>query len=365
MEGSRVAVFPRPGGTNPYGSLLHAALEREGVAFVAAETLDRGWVRGAGAGVDAIHLHWLEFLYAAQGPRPVAEALAHKRALALVAALDAARRAPVRVVWTVHNLRPHETRHPWLDRLVAGAAARGSDALVVHSEHAAARVRAHLRPTAPVQVLPHPNYLGAYPPAGGDRAAERERLGLPRDGFVYLVFGQIRRYKRVPEVIRAFRATADARARLVVAGAVVGDGLRAELEAARGGDGRVVLRLAAVADEEVAGLHVAADAAVFHYRDVFSSGALLLALSFGLPVAGPAGTTLTELCDPAAVVAYGPDGLAGALLELRRGGASVATARSAAALASARAYGWDAYARGIAALYRGDRAATTELQEAA
>jgi beta-1,4-mannosyltransferase len=340
----RVAVFPAPGGTNPYLRLLHSELERLGVEFVDAAALDADWVRGPGAALDAIHLHWIEYLYAG------GMASAHRRALRLVRALRAARRADVRVVWTIHNLRPHESRYPWLDRLTAATATRCSDALVVHSEHAAARVRERLRPAAPPTVLAHPNYLGAYPPARGTRAQERARLGVPEDAFVYLVFGQLRRYKRVPEVVRAFRAASDPSARLVVAGAAHDDALRLEVESARGGDTRVVLRLSAVPDDEVAGLHVAADAAVLHYRDVFSSGALLLALSFGLPVAGPHGTTLTELCRGEAAVAYGPGGLEAALRELPRGDP---TARRAAALATARAYDWRAYAEGIVGLYGG------------
>jgi beta-1,4-mannosyltransferase len=360
MSPTRIAVFPEPGGTNPYSRLLHAALARQGVELVDGAQLDARWVRGAGGELDAIHLHWIEFLYAADGPRPLRDALAHKRAAGLVQALRAARRRPVRVVWTVHNLRPHEARHPWLDRLTGQTAAACCDALIVHSAHAAARVAEHFAPAAPVTVLPHPNYLGAYPPSPVGRERVRDQLGVPRDAFVYLVFGQVRRYKRVPEVVRAFRATAGADARLVVAGAVVEDALAGEIAAARDGDERVVLRLAAVPDDEVAGLHAAADAAVLHYRDVFSSGALLLALSFGLPVAGPRDTTLTELCRPAAVVPYAPGGLEQALVDLREGDQRL---RGAAALASAKAYNWDDYAAGVAALYRGT--APADLRRAA
>jgi beta-1,4-mannosyltransferase len=347
----RVAAFPAPAGTNPYGRLLQAELARLDVELVEAATLDARWVRGPGATLDAIHLHWLEYLYGGDTLR------AHRRAVRLVRALHAARGAGVRVVWTVHNLRPHEARRPWLDRVTAATAARCADALVVHSEHAAVRVREHLRPAAPIAVLPHPNYLGAYPPARGTREQERARLGVPQDAFVYLVFGHVRRYKRVPEVVRAFRAAADATARLVVAGGVLDERLRAEIEAARGGDLRVLLRLAPVPDDEVPGLHAAADAAVLHYRDVFSSGALLLALSFGLPVAGPRATTVTELCGHEAAVAYGPGGLERALGELRRGDRA---ARRAAALAVARTYDWRSYAEGIVALYGAGRPALAE-----
>jgi hypothetical protein len=59
-----------------------------------------------------------------------------------------------------------------------------------------------------------------------------------------------------------------------------------------------------VPDTEVGALHLAADSAVLPYQDLFSSGALLLALSLGVPVIAPADTTADELASPPAVTAY-------------------------------------------------------------
>jgi beta-1,4-mannosyltransferase len=349
VTGARVAVFPPPAAGNPYQRLLHAELERHGVQFVAAPALKAGWVRTGAGDVDAVHLHWLEFLYSAHGPLALRAALAHKRALSLVRALRALRASRTRLVWTVHNLRPHERGFPWLASATIAAAVRASDVLVVHSEHAADRVRESLRPAAPIAVLPHPNYIGAYPAPLRSRDDERARLGVPADAFVYLVFGQIRRYKRVPEVIEAFGQLSDADARLVVAGAVAERRLVDEIEHASAADPRVVLRLGAVPDADVASLHAAANAAVLHYRDVFSSGALLLALSFGLPVVGPADSTVTEIAHDDAVAAYRPGGLTGALRAIRTGDRE---RRRRAALAAAAAYGWPEFAEKVAALYR-------------
>ena len=342
--GLRLAVFPPDDGRNPYHRQLHAALARRDVRIVPTAGLRRGWVRRAAAHVDAVHLHWLEFLYHAEGA-----ALMHKRAGSLLMALRALRRANVRVVWTVHNLRPHELRFPWLHDATTRAALRASDALVVHSGHAARRLAASVElPHAPT-VLPHPHYIGFYPQARRTRAQTRAALGIPDRAFTYLVFGQIRRYKRVPETIAAFRRLADPDARLVVAGRPKDARLAGEIVAARAGDDRVRLRLEHVPDEDVAELHAAADAAVLHYRDVFSSGALLLALSLGLPVVAPADTTATELAPAPAIEAYTGDDPLPALAAVRTGAPAE---RRAAALAAAWSYPVEAMADGLMRLYR-------------
>jgi beta-1,4-mannosyltransferase len=346
----RVAAFPPPTTGNPYQRLLHAELERRGVRFVDAPALKARWVRNGAGELDAVHLHWLEFLYSADGRLPLRAALAHKRALGLIRALRALRARETRVVWTVHNLRPHESDFPWLADATIAAAIRASDALIVHSEHARSRLFETWRPAAPIAVLPHPNYIGAYPAAPRSREQERSRLGVPPDAFVYLVFGQIRPYKRVPEVVAAFQRLDAADARLVIAGAVAEPGLREQIEQARAGDPRVVLRFEAVPDADVAALHGAADAAVLHYRDVFSSGALMLALSFGLPVVGPADSTLTEVADADAVAAYRPGGLTAALAEIRVGDPE---RRRRAALDTAHSHDWARFASRVAALYAG------------
>jgi glycosyltransferase involved in cell wall biosynthesis len=344
----RVAVIPPLDPANPYQARLYGQLEAHGVTIEQPGGLRAGWVRRAAGRVDLVHLHWLEFLYAAEGPPARRAVLAHRRALRALAGMGALGAGPLAAVWTVHNLEPHERPHPWLDRAMAAAALRAADALIVHSRHAEARLRERHARLPEVAVIPHGHYVGAYPPPRAPREAVRARLGVAPDACVLLLFGQVRAYKRVPEAIRAFRAAAVTRAHLVVAGACRDPGLRTAIEAAAAGAGDVTLRLAFVPDEEVAELHLAADGALLYYDDVVSSGALLLALSLGLPVLAPPGTTATELAPPPAVEPLGPDGLAGAL---RRLAAGDPVAARAAALAAARRADWGPIADATLATY--------------
>jgi glycosyltransferase involved in cell wall biosynthesis len=201
-------------------------------------------------------------------------------------------------------------------------------------------------------VAPHGHYVGAYGEANGDRSARRHALGLPDDAFVFLVFGQLRAYKRVGDAIRAFRALESERAHLVVAGSPLSDAVRDDVVAAAGDDPRVHLRLGFVRDDEVAGLHRAADAAIVAYPEVFSSGALLLALSQGLPVVAPRESSAPEVAGPQAVEAFAPGGLTEALARASGDGAP---ARRDAALAAAERHSWDVTAARVRDAYLGRR----------
>jgi glycosyltransferase involved in cell wall biosynthesis len=197
--------------------------------------------------------------------------------------------------------------------------------------------------------VPHGNFIGFYPDSARRREDLRSALGIDGPQFTYLIFGQLRRYKRIPAAIAAFRRTAGPDARLVVAGAAWDDAVRRDVVAQAAGDRRVILRLEHVPDAAVADLHAAADAAVLPYSEVFSSGALLLALSFGLPVVAPARGSL-EIAGRPALEPFSDGNLPRALAAIRDGDQS---ARRDAALAAARRFSWDAIADRTLSIYAG------------
>lgn len=77
-------------------------------------------------------------------------------------------------------------------------AARG---LIAHSRYVAAQVSA-MRPDLPAAVVP----MGVPLPAPIERAAARERLGLPANADLLASFGHINAWKRVEPALRALRA---------------------------------------------------------------------------------------------------------------------------------------------------------------
>jgi glycosyltransferase involved in cell wall biosynthesis len=344
----RMAAFPTADGSSPYLALLHSAAARHGVEIVAAAQLAPSLARLDAGRPDVVHLHWVEYLVRSGRTGPAGAARALARSVRFALGLLALRRRGTAVVWTVHNLRAHERVYPRLEEAAMRVTARLADRIVVHSEHArqlVARTYGHERK---LDVIPHGNFVGHYPPPRRSRGDVRAALGLPDGTFTFLVFGQVRRYKHVPDTVAAFRRLQGSDVALIVAGSAWDAAERAAVQAAAAHDPRVHLRLDFIPDEEVVELHEAADAAVLGYREVFSSGALLLALSLGLPVVVPHHGSALEVAGPPAVEPFEPGRLVAALEAVRTGDAAQ---RRAAARAAADAASWDAIGRRMVETY--------------
>jgi beta-1,4-mannosyltransferase len=351
----------QPADDNQYLERLTSALERDGVPVVPLRLAPLAVARAYASGVRAAHVHWPEYLVRPFTATRLDAALNAARLMRLAVGLVACRLLRVRIVWTVHNLGPHEGDAAWAARRAYDVMARFADAFVLHSRAAAARARARFpRACDRLVVAPHGNYLDAHPEATALPAEVRARYRIPADAFVLLAFGQVRRYKRLVELSRAVAAMDGANVRLLVAGAALEDGLAAELESARGD--RVRLDLRRVPGEQVTELHAASDAAVLNHAELFSSGALLLALSQGLPVIAAESDAAREVAGwPAVTTFASAEELLEAVERLRAVDPAI---RRSAALEAARAASWERAATTLRDVYRGRIDAVAEVASA-
>lgn len=268
---------------SPYVRLWNEAAERSGARLC---PLTAATVRGR---PDWVHLQWPERVLRHPGTLGAARNLA--RLLVLVAA---ARALGARVMVTAHNVWAHDSPHPRLERVLWFALGPlTTDLHLLGGAGAGAFLRAH--PTfrrARRRVIPH----GTFEPAARGapaRAAARAALGLPDDAHVLITFGMLRAYKGVEELLDAFAAVEDPRARLVIAGRVADERLGRRLEATA--DSRVLVLPRFLEDAELAGAIRAADRVVLPYRRVLNSGAAFLALALDRPVLLPRSPAFEEL----------------------------------------------------------------------
>lgn len=243
------------------------------------------------AGSTWVHLQWPE--WAVGDPStPVAA----RRAAKLLALLAIARVRRSRVLVTAHNVWAHERRHPRLESALwtlLGFAC--TDLHVLSSAGTAEFIRAH--PTfrrVSVHEIPHGNYEPTVA-SPQSRVDARAALGLSADARVFVVFGALRAYKGVEELVEAFVRLEDASARLVVAGRVTDVELSKFLERACTRDDRLLVLSRFLADAELQTLLRAADAVVLPYRRVLNSGSAILALTLGRPVLLPRTPTFEAL----------------------------------------------------------------------
>lgn len=194
----------------------------------------------------------------------------------------------IRVVMTVHNVLPHELRP--FEKIMYTLYYRLADALILHSE----QNRRRLLEMVPgldqrrLHVVEHGNYAH-FRDLELDRETARRQLGLPQEGQVVLFFGALRPYKGVDLLIEAVapvRRVCPA-ALFVVAGHVlVGEGAQYERQAAALGLGAadLQLRFSYLSAAQAIAYVCACDLVVLPYREIYQSGVLLWAYSFGRPV---------------------------------------------------------------------------------
>jgi glycosyltransferase involved in cell wall biosynthesis len=287
----RILAWPDASGQNdnPYVALLHAELAAKGHKI---ERLSR---RGLLTRPDVIHIHWPEQLVRTQSAASLVS-----DAVKLLLLLALARRRGAVLVWTAHNLRPHEQRRRRLMDAYLTVFVALVDVVIGMTDRSRTLLVARypLLKRKPFIVVPHGHYRDVYTALGDrDKTACRRRVGLDPQRRTLLTLGQIRPYKNAPALVRAFVAGASHDAQLAVVGGVSSGALRTELEAARNCDERVHLRLSAVDPEELATWHAAADVVVLAYDTASSlnSGAALLALSLDRPVIMPDGPSAVAL----------------------------------------------------------------------
>jgi beta-1,4-mannosyltransferase len=309
MTTRRIAAFPPRilKDRNPYARLLYHELERNGFEAIDADPLKLKWLLRARRDVDVLHFHWdPQQKYVQRSPDRMTLLLRALRGdrlvpwwdlASFVTLLATARTLGYRLVWTIHEIRPHESDSARHDLLASRALARLSHLLLAHDASTAERAREEFNlPAAAIHVVPHGSYIGVYPP-GRDRDTVRSELNVPRDAFVFLAFGHLRTYKELPLLFDAFASLPLKSARLIVAGVPWDAEIRRAVRTAADRDSRIQLMLEAVPVERVEELFKASDAAVFPRGDGWTSGSLILAMSMGIPVIAARRPTYVELTD--------------------------------------------------------------------
>jgi len=339
----RLLVFPRD--PNPYQTLLYTEMQRLGVRvtyigeLIPSNTLSLLLLplevaarRIAGARV--VHLHWV-FAFALPGAQrlPVMRWVAQ---IWFLVWLRTCRTLGMRVVWTAHNVLPHQqvfANDVSARRALVGA----SDLVLAHSQSTLAELSA-------LGAVPHRSAVIQEGPIAPVVPAASLRLpgtsGGPRR---FLFFGRVQEYKGVDNLLTAFAAMPDGvRAHLTVAGQCDDQRLRSLLHAlARPSGDRVALRLEWVPVEEVTSLVAAADVIVLPFRRVTTSGSAMLGLAHGRPLIVPDLAGLADLPGQA-VLRYDGEirALTAALTRLALVDSKTLAAMSAAALDYASGRTW-------------------------
>lgn len=285
----RIIMYPSPS-RRIYNPIIHVLGEGLRAAGVSILPIGAGgfWFP------RALHVHWLEHVYWGPIARHL-PVLGYLRALHLIHVARGVQRRGGRVVWTMHNLRPHEAltgvRGKIYSLMVARFLPLVSD-IIVMSENTRREVATNYPEAAgaKVHVIPHPHFSNFYAEHGLDLSRAPARTDVP----TFALVGLLRPYKGIVEVVEALRTYRETPFRMIIAGEGP-QSYQSRIVEAIGGDTRFELIKGAVGHDEFAAILRNADAALFNFSSILNSGSVIAALSCGTPALCPADGALTEL----------------------------------------------------------------------
>lgn len=335
---------------NPYAGLLAQALAQLDIHLELGDyALEKSWLEDHRDSFEVLHLHWLHYFYRR---KTLEESLGDyaKFAENLTYAKE---RLNYKIVWTLHNVYPHERPFPQLDHLARLLVCGLADSVLCHCHYAKRIAEKLFYRTENVRVIPHGNFIDAFPNEIL-RSDARQKLGISDDAFVYLFFGNARAYKGIEDLVDAFCQRAAKDAVLVLMMRKSFDLAYAEqVESIAKRDSRIRVYTDPYFPESDFQIYInASDITVFPFAEVLTSGSAITALSFGKPLVLPRLGCLPELVDERMGILYdvkAHDGLGDALVQARSLDMDLA---QKAAFESAHQLNWRDIATQLAEVYR-------------
>lgn len=203
--------------------------------------------------------------------------------------LRVARAIGIKVVYTVHNILPHDSgrRRQATYRNIY----RLSNRLICHDAEAASKITSGfaVKPER-ISIIPHGPLF--HPAGETSPEAARRRLRFPDDECIVLCQGILRPYKGVPFLLDAWRQVVNriSGTRLAIVGVGEEDQVRAVVEQVSKLEleNHVRLELRFVSLDELTDFYSAADILVYPYSAITTSGALMTGIGYGKAIVASA-----------------------------------------------------------------------------
>lgn len=306
---------------NPYQALIYRSFGQENIACAPVLRPDKlnALENAIGFGLStSLHLHWNAWMTFGETDVFRARSLA----LGMVGRLERLRSRGINLIWTVHNLYPHDALHLDLELEIQQRIADAANIVHVMSDSTLAAMDGLVKiDTTKIVKSPHPSYEGAYPDFIS-REEARMTLGLDPDEVVFVLFGAIKAYKglaRLMDAIDILIATEPQfRFRVIVAGGADNSSETKQFINRALLHPKVIIESNKVASDRAQYFLRAADVGLVNYERALNSGAALLYGTFDLPVVAANIPTFREGLDEKTTVFVAeptPESFARALFE--------------------------------------------------
>ncbi|WKN40710.1 hypothetical protein [Tunicatimonas pelagia] len=207
------------------------------------------------------------------------------------------------IVWTLHNKLPHDNPYPQTNTRVRKWFAKISTHLHVHCTQAREEMSQFLKVSQnKFFVVKHPNYPVTTQSQEESWTKIRQRYADHFDnevwhqpGTTYLMFGQIKPYKGIAEVVDLFLAHSESNKRLLVVGRIKDEAYVDKVRDKVSDAANVILIPQFIADEDTPLFYGISEYVIFNYTSILTSGGAIEALNYRKKIIAPRKGCLTDL----------------------------------------------------------------------
>lgn len=281
MNKIKVLAFPKYKNrkSNPYNSLLYSGFDKMDDIYVDEFSLYKLFIKK----YDVVHIHWPEsYLNSKYFIK------AFLCSFMLLIGLVIKKLKGAKVLWTIHNLSPHEVKYKTTNHLfwrVYLKLVDGAISLSKENEKIARRDIDNYSKFTLSRVVYHGLYCDVYE-NNTTQALSREFLNLSKQDKVVLILGQMKRYKNIETLVDVFNGIKDESYKLLIVGRFEDSDYLNDVKL-KIKNNNIYIIDKFIKDEEIKYYYNACDISVIPFKKIFNSGSMLLSVGFNRKVLVP------------------------------------------------------------------------------
>lgn len=298
-EGMKIVYEPLNTKTNKYCEIISDGLAKHGITCLSLKETMTNWSNFKS--VKVFHLNWYENL---NGHSANLRRKDYFKRLFLLVFLGIWSK---KIVWTMHNRRPHEKSLLLLKRSLIKNLVKRSARVVIHSKESAQVLREEygVLEQKKLAYIPHPSYVDLYGPS-----APKVFRGKDNEPLRLFFVGAIKPYKNIELLIMAANSLKSENLRLNIFGQIHVDGYEEKLRALIAGNQNIQLHPEFATDEQILGYLERHDALICPYdmESSLNSGTVILAFSYRTTVICPNIGTISDFGGDPNILSYDYEG---------------------------------------------------------
>jgi len=299
----KLYFYPNTSSSNKYVHNLISYLEKRGVK-ISNKGLDNNFITQVKmtfkSDIDAVHFNWI--LRKASDYKFKNYVKTYK----IIFWIKLLKKLNKKIIWTMHNKIPHETKNLDLVKRLRRFIIINSDLIIIHCNESKNILRRHLNSKEiqeKILYVPHGNYINSY---RTDTSDKRKEYNINDDEFVYLFLGHVQPYKNIDLLIKVYNDLDLENTKLLICGKPKNKSLKNDLEKMINDNPNIIFKPVFIKNDELVSYLNTADVFVlpFKKRSMLNSGSLFLGLSYKKPVIIPQIGSVKDIKEKEFVFSY-------------------------------------------------------------